>query len=170
MQHDESHPPKKFSTSWGHQPVHLFFDPPFMYHPYAEHAHRGDAWFEKGECGRAYEEYATAIKKCRNQDRVHGVMSFLIYPSPGAVLGMMFGKPSDIQVCFLFSRMSLAALMMGEYGRCLDDARSAIKQCKTVAPAYFIGAMASVAMGDASEARRQYEQALVYDPTIDEVA
>ena len=153
--------------------MHLFFEPPRLFNPPAQHVRRGDAWYERGEFHRAYEEYATACKKLRMNGWLCKGLATLAEPGLFAfVVGVgtsIFSNPDKLEWYFLFNRLALCALRAKDYGLCQDNIRKALGQINKDSAAYVISSLVAAAIGDQFTARRLYEQAEVYNPAIDEI-
>ena len=161
--------PKRFSKEWGQQPMHLFFDAPQLYNPPAQHIRRGDAWYERGEFHRAYQEYATACKKLRMNGWLCKGLAAVASPTWLILPWVVFSNTDKLEWYFLFNRLALCALRAKDYGLCQDNVRHALKQINKDSAAHLISSLAAASIGDEYSARRLYEQAEVYNPAIDEI-
>ena len=172
-------PPARFSPEWGQQPMPLFFHPPMLYHPYEDHIYRGDAWYERGQYQKAYDEYAVAIKGCiKSYRRDMGMQT--VFGEQGMLAGVFFGavnlvikdRHDNLQRWFIYTRLALAALMLKDFTRCLENATLAIKlklRQELGAP-YLVVALASAAIGRKADAETFYNKALSLNPNFDEYA
>ena len=163
--------PKRFSKAWGQQPLHLFFDPPKLYNPPAQHVRRGDAWYERGEFHRAYEEYTTACKKLRlNGWLCKGLAAvaephLLVLPWRGCIV---FSITDKLEWYFLFNRLALCALRAKNYGTVPRERPQSSWANQEGCCGLLDWLVAAAAIGDEFSARGLYGQAEVYNPEIDE--